>query len=115
MERPLMWTPDDTAPRPLWRSDRALTSAAGPFLAPGLGTTATHLAPGLGIPRAQPRIGQLSQKRLMHYRNVWFDGPHRIIQLGLFDHLALLVMHINDHVILRGRTGIPAATISAMG
>src|SRR5829696_6790809 len=104
-----MRPPDDAATSPLWRSDRALARAPGSFLAPRLRAAATDLTPGLGIPRAQPRIGELSHQRLMHHRDIRFDGPNRIIQLGLIDHSTLRVMHINDHVHLRGQAGTPAA------
>src|SRR5215208_5744687 len=108
-----MRAPHDTAACPLRRSDRALPRAAGALLAPWFRATATHLTAGLGIPRPEPCVGELPQQCLVHHRNVRLDGPDRIIQFGLLDHLTLLVMHINDHVNLRGRTGSPAA-ISAM-
>src|SRR5918995_2492846 len=57
VERPLVWSPNDTAAGPLWRADRALARASSSFLPPWLGTTAADLAPGLGIPRAEPRVG----------------------------------------------------------
>ena len=46
----------------------------------------------------------------MHYLNVWFYSPHRIVEFGLLDHLALFIMHIDDHGYLLACTGISPAT-----
>src|SRR5687767_9374008 len=83
---------DHAAARVMGRTSRALTSAAGAFLAVRLGAAAADLATRLGVGRAGPARVHLRRDSLVHDRLVDVGREERLGQVDVADGLALLVV-----------------------
>jgi hypothetical protein len=88
---------DRTTTSPLWGSDRSLTSPTSAFLTPGLPTTATHLAAGLGRRCPQSRVSLLPDERLVHHRHIDRNLEHIRSEFNLIDRFATHITHRNLH------------------
>jgi len=73
---------DAAAANPLGGNRAALTGAAGSFLAPGLGASASNFTAAFGAVRAQAGIGHLAQVSLVHQIHVYFCRENFIGQFN---------------------------------